>query len=69
VDGRQIDRSTPDGASRISFIDRSLMFQNDGRIVSWDVFAGRAGQQRLQVWRPDIKPLWLSYNEAFHTSY
>ena len=46
-----IDRATPDGAQRISFIDRTLIFPRDGRIISWDVFAGRAGEQRLQVWR------------------
>jgi hypothetical protein len=28
-----------------------LQFEGAGRIVSWDVFAGRAGTQRLQVWR------------------
>jgi hypothetical protein len=47
-----IDRAYPDGASQICFIDRSLEFQMDGKIVSWDIYAGRAGEQRLQVWRP-----------------
>ena len=47
-----IDRSNPDGARRICFIDRSLTFPARGKIMSWDVFAGRAGEQRLQVWRP-----------------
>ena len=46
-----VDRSTPDGAARISFIDRDLMFAGNGKIVSWDAYAGRAGEQRLQVWR------------------
>jgi hypothetical protein len=46
-----IDRATPDGASRISFIDRDLMMMGNGKVVSWDVYAGRAGTQRLQIWR------------------
>jgi hypothetical protein len=49
VGNELVDRSTPDGAARICFIDRDLVFQGAGKIVSWDVFAGRAGEQRLQV--------------------
>ena len=37
------------GAARISFIDRDLVFAGKGKVVSWDVFAGRAGEQRLMV--------------------
>ena len=47
-----IDRAHPYGASQICFVDRSLELQQAGKIVSWDVYAGRAGEQRLQVWRP-----------------
>ena len=44
-----IDRAHPDGASQICFIDRSLELQQAGKIVSWDVYAGRAGEQRLRA--------------------
>jgi hypothetical protein len=37
------------GATRICFIDRDLVFAGKGKVVSWDVFAGRAGEQRLMV--------------------
>jgi hypothetical protein len=40
-----IDRAHPDGASQIWSIDCSLEFQMDGKIVSWDIYAGRAGEQ------------------------
>ena len=52
VGNELIDRAHPDGASRITFIDRDLVFARAGKVVSWDVFTGRAGTMRMQVWRP-----------------
>jgi hypothetical protein len=46
------DRSTPDSASNIQFVDKSLVFAGVGRVIAWDIFTGRAGSQRLQIWRP-----------------
>ena len=46
------DRETPDGASNVQFVDLGLVFAETGRVVSWDLYTGRAGRQALQVWRP-----------------
>jgi hypothetical protein len=46
-----IDRAHPDSAAKITFIDRDLVFHAAGKVVSWDVFTGRAGAMRMQVWR------------------
>ena len=45
-------RKSPDGASNMQFVDTSMVFARAGRVVEWDFFAGRAGSQWLQVWRP-----------------
>lgn len=45
------DRQTPDGASGIAFVDTGTVFTRPGRVVAWNFFVGRAGVQRLQVWR------------------
>ncbi|MCF2948034.1 hypothetical protein L0668_07950 [Paraglaciecola aquimarina] len=47
-----IDRTSIDGASNINFVDTSLIFQHDGFITSWDIYAGRANSEfSLQVLR------------------
>ena len=53
VENLQIDRAHPDGASRISFVDKDLVFHAAGKVVSWDIFTGRAGTMRMQVYRPE----------------
>ena len=40
------------GPPTIQFVDKDLSFTAPGRIVGWNFFVGRAGVQRLQVWRP-----------------
>lgn len=45
------DRATPDGAAGIAFVDTGTVFSRPGRVVAWNFFVGRAGVQRLQVWR------------------
>ena len=49
---RIVLQTNPDGASNIQFVDTSLVFLGPGRLVAWDIYTGRAGTQRLQVWRP-----------------
>ena len=46
------DRASPDGASQISFVDKGMVFSKPGKLVGWDFWVGRAGSQKVQVWRP-----------------
>eukprot|EP01050_Picozoa_sp_SAG11_P005434 SAG11_NODE_384_length_9897_cov_11.158502_2_plen_192_part_00 len=46
------DRTHPDSASQIAFVDTSLRFERDGVLLSWGLFTGSSGRIRLQVYRP-----------------
>ena len=48
------DRQTPDGASAIQFVDKTLIFQSNGNLRTWDIYVGRPGSGWMQVWRPMI---------------
>ena len=47
-----IDRSTPDSASQITFVDSSLVFAAAGKLISWDMYTGGKGRIHLQVYPP-----------------
>ena len=39
------------GIDEDGFIDTDMKFTRAGRVVSWDYYVGRAGTQRMQIWR------------------
>ena len=52
VEHELVDRASTDGATRCAFVDTSLVFERDGTVVLWDIFASRTGRISLQVYRP-----------------
>ena len=40
-------------ASVIQFVDETQVFTGAGRVTGYDIYTGRAGTQRIQIWRPD----------------
>mgnify|MGYP006901793570 CR=1 FL=1 len=52
VEHELVDRPAIDSATRCAFVDTSLVFERDGTVVSWDIFASRTGRLSLQVYRP-----------------
>ena len=47
-----VDRTTPDGAQNIQFVDTTLAFTDVGKVIAYDIFTGRSGTQAIQIWRP-----------------
>ena len=45
------DRQSTDTISRHHFVAPSLRFSGNGKVLSWDIYAGRTGALNLQVWR------------------
>lgn len=48
------DRATPDSASAIQFVDKTLVFQSNGNLRAFDIYVGRPGRGWMQVWRPMV---------------